>query len=296
MFYTPLSYDEPLFRPPSEAYSLILQVTLGCSWNKCAFCDMYTSKSFRVRNEREIFAEIDQVKDIAKDTRKIFLADGNAFVLSFERLMRILDKLNQSFPRLVRISAYASSRDILSKTDEELIQLKNAGLKLLYVGVESGDDELLGIINKGETYNSTEEALLKARNAGIKLSVMILNGLGGKIFSDQHAIQSARLISSIQPEYLSTLVLSLPYGVEHFKKRFVREFNQLSPYELIGELGLFIQNLDLESTVYRSDHASNYLVLKGILNRDKEILSNRINDFLQNPHHGKLRPEWSRGL
>jgi len=296
MFYIPFSYDEPLFRPPSEAYSLIFQVTLGCSWNKCAFCEMYTSKSFSARNEKEVFAEIEQVKNLANDTRKIFLADGNAFVLSFDRLIRVLDKLNQTFPRLARISAYASSRDILSKTDEELIQLKNAGLKLLYIGIESGDDELLKMINKGETYNSTEQALLKARKAGIKLSVMILNGLGGKYFSNQHANNSAKLINAVQPEYLSTLVLSLPYGIEHFKKRFKGDFIQLNPFELIEELGLFLKELDLVSTVFRSDHAMNYLVLKGILNRDKENLLDRINDFLQNPQDEKLRPEWSRGL
>lgn len=296
MFYLPFCYDEPLFRPPSEAYSLIFQLTIGCSWNKCAFCEMYTSKSFKVRNEKEIFAEIEQTKGLADDTRKIFLADGNAFVLSFDKLIRILNKLNQSFPRLARISAYASSRDILSKTDEELKQLKEAGLKLLYVGVESGDDELLKMINKGETYNSTEEALLKVRKAGIKLSVMILNGLGGTHFSNQHAINSSKLINAVQPEYLSTLVLSLPYGIEHFKKRFKGDFIQLNPFELIEELGLFLKELNLVSTVFRSDHASNYLVLKGILNRDKEILVNRINDFLQNPEDGKLRPEWSRGL
>lgn len=296
MFYLPFSYDEPLFRPPSEAYSLIFQLTIGCSWNKCAFCEMYTSKNFKVKNEAEVFAEIDQVKDLANDTRKIFLADGNAFVLSFDKLIRILNKLNQSFPRLARISAYASSRDILSKTNEELVQLRYAGLKLLYVGIESGDDELLKMINKGETFNTTEEALLKARKAGIRLSVMILNGLGGKIFSNQHLINSAKLINSIQPEYLSTLVLSLPHGINHFKKRFNGEFVQLSPYEFIEELGLFLQELNLVSTVFRSDHASNYLVLKGILDRDKVILVKRINDFLQNPQEDKLRPEWSRGL
>lgn len=296
MFYLPFSYDEPLFRPPSEAYSLIFQVTHGCSWNKCAFCEMYTSKNFKVRNEAEVFAEIDQIKSLASDTRKVFLADGNAFVLSFDRLMRVLEKLNQAFPRLARVSAYASSRDILSKTDEELKQLNEAGLKLLYIGIESGDDEVLKIINKGETFCSTEKALIKVRKAGIKISVMILNGLGGKLFSDQHAFQSAKLVNSIQPEYLSTLVLSLPYGIGHFEKRFNGEFIQLSPFELIAELGLFIRNLDLKSTVYRSDHASNYLVLKGILNRDKESLLHRINDFLQNPQTGKLRSEWLRGL
>ncbi len=290
-----LNYNEPLFRPPSEAYSLILQLTLGCSWNKCAFCEMYTSKKFSVRKEDEVFSEIDLFIDDSS-IRKVFLADGNAFVLSFDRLMNVLNKLKDQLPKLMRVSAYASARDILSKTDEELKQLKEAGLKLLYIGIESGDDEVLKIINKGETYKSTEEALLKARIAGIKISVMILNGLGGKFYTEQHAIQSAKLINSIQPEYLSTLVLSLPYGIDHFRKKYNGDFVQLNPIELIKELGVFINELELESTVYRSDHASNYLVLKGILNRDKELLLTRINNVLKNPQDGRLRPEWLRGL
>jgi radical SAM superfamily enzyme YgiQ (UPF0313 family) len=290
-----LNYNEPLFRPPSEAYSLILQITLGCSWNKCAFCEMYTSKKFSVRKEDEVFSEIDLFKDDSS-IRKVFLADGNAFVLSFDRLMKVLGKLSDQLPKLMRVSAYASAKDILSKTGEELKQLNEAGLKLLYIGIESGDDEVLKIINKGETYRSTEQALLKARKAGIKISVMILNGLGGKVYTEQHVIQSAKLINSIQPEYLSTLVLSLPYGIDHFRRKFNGDFVPLNPIELIGELGTFINDLELESTVYRSDHASNYLVLKGILNRDKELLMTRINTVLENPDTGHLRPEWMRGL
>ena len=296
MFYTPINYDEPLFRPPSEAYSLIFQVTLGCSWNKCAFCEMYTSKKFTARKEEEVFAEIDEMKAMAADTRKIFLADGNAFVLSFNRLKRILDKLNESFPKLNRISAYALPQDILAKTDEELKQLAESGLKLLYVGIESGDDELLTVINKGESQQSTIDALTKARKAGIKLSVMILNGLGGKNYSEQHAINSAKVVNAIQPEYLSTLVLSMPYGTEHFSKKFNGEFVQLNTIELIQEMGLFIEKLEVESTVFRSDHASNYLVLKGILNRDKDELVKRINEVLANPDQAGLRPEFLRGL
>lgn len=296
MFYTPINYDEPLFRPPSEAYSLIFQITLGCSWNKCAFCDMYSSKKFKVRKEEDVFAEIDEVKGKAKDTRKIFLADGNAFVLSFDRLKRMVDKLNENFPKLNRISAYALPQDILAKSEDELKQLAESGLKLLYVGIESGDDELLKMIHKSETFDSTKEALIKARKAGIKLSVMILNGLGGKHYSKQHALNSAKLINAIQPEYLSTLVLSMPYGVEHFQKKFNGDFVQLNTLELIQEMGMFIQHLEVENTIFRSDHASNYLVLKGILNRDKEELVKRINDVLTNPDQAGLRPEFLRGL
>ena len=296
MFYPHLSYDEPLFRPPSEANSLIFQVTLGCSWNKCAFCEMYTSKKFKLKKEEEIFNEIESFSNFGNDVRKVFLADGNAFVLSFGKLSGILDKLNSSFPRLRRISAYALPKDILSKSDDELKILVEKGLKLLYIGIETGDDELLKLINKGETFESTSKALIKARKAGIKLSVMILNGLGGKKYSEQHANNSAKVVNAIQPEYLSTLVLSYPYGVDHYKQRFNGHFEELNQMELIAEMGKFINHLQLENTIFRSDHASNYLVLKGILNRDKEELLNRIKKVLNDPANARLRPEWLRGL
>lgn len=296
MFYPHLSYDEPLFRPPSEGNSLIFQVTLGCSWNKCAFCEMYTSKKFSVKKEEDVFAEIDSMNSYSQNIRKVFLADGNAFVLSFSKLSRIVDRLHSVFPKLNRISAYALPKDILSKTDEELRLLAEKGLKLLYVGIETGDDELLQLIKKGETFESTSEALIKARKAGIKLSVMILNGLGGRKYSKQHAVNSARIINKVQPEYLSTLVLSFPYGVEHFKKRFTGDFEELTQLELISEMGNFISRLELESTIFRSDHASNYLVLKGVLKRDKDELLQRIAKVLENPGGSGLRPEWLRGL
>ena len=296
MHFDTIDYNEPLFRPPSEAYSLIFQLTLGCSWNQCAFCEMYSSKKFRARKEEDVFQEIDTIKLSQSNTRKVFLADGNAFVLSYERLNRIMIKLNDSFPKLNRVSAYALPKDILSKTDDELKALANAGLKLLYVGIESGDDELLKIINKNEDYKSTAMALIKARKAGIKLSVMILNGLGGKLYSKQHALNSAKLINEIQPEFLSTLVLSYPYELEHFKKKFNSDFDELSKVGLIQEMGLFISKLNLESTIFRSDHASNYLILKGILNRDKDELMQRINTVLAKPENAGLREEWMRGL
>jgi len=296
MSYFPFTYDEPLFRPPSEAYSLIFQVTIGCSWNKCAFCEMYSTKQFRVRAEQDVFAEIDSLSAYAGDIKKVFLGDGNAFVLSYQRLNSIMDKLNSVFPKLNRVSAYASSRDILAKTDHELKSLADKGLKFLYVGVESGDDELLTAINKGETYNSTVEALQKARRAGIKLSVMILNGLGGKHYSQQHAINSAKLVNQVQPEFLSTLVLSYPHGEKHFTDKFNGKFEPLDTFGLIAEMGLFIGNLELENTVFRSDHASNYLILKGNLNRDKHKLIQQIDQVLNDPMNAKLRPEWMRGL
>ena len=291
-----INYHEPLFRPPSEAYSFILQVTLGCAWNKCAFCEMYSSKQFKVRSEEDIFADIDSMEAYGEQYRKIFLADGNAMVLSFDKLSRILDKLKDTFPKMTRVSAYTLPKDIAAKSDEELKALADKGLKLLYVGIESGDDELLQRINKGENFESTSHALQRAQKAGIKLSVMILNGLGGKNYSQQHAINSAKVVNEIQPEFLSTLVLSYPYGEEHFMKKFDGEFIPLNTIELIAEIKVFIETLELNQSVFRSDHASNYLILRGNFPRDKEEMLSRINGVLDDPANAKLRPEWMRGL
>ena len=291
-----IQYSEPLYRPPSEARSLIIQPTIGCSWNKCAFCEMYTSKKFHVRKMDDIFSEIESMAPYASQIRKVFLADGNAMVLSYNKLIAIIDKLNRTFPKLTRISAYALPKDLKAKSNSELQELYDAGLKLLYTGVETGDDQLLKIINKGESASSTVEALVKARNSGMKLSVMILNGLGGANYSSQHAINSAKVVSDIAPEFLSTLVLSFPYGIDHFIKKFGDGFVELKTMELISEMGEFIQNLHLDSTVFRSDHASNYLVLKGILNRDKDKLISEIVNVLVTKDQSNLRPEWMRGL
>ncbi|MFP4471845.1 MAG: radical SAM protein [Bacteroidales bacterium] len=296
MFFSPIRYDEPVFRPPSEAHSLILQVTRGCSWNRCAFCEMYTSKRFSVKEENELFGEIDTAAHHYGDVRKIFLADGNAMVLSASKLLGILNYLNERFPKIARVSAYAIPKDLKNKTVEDLKRLQQAGLKLLYVGIESGDDELLRRINKGETAQSTIESLNKAREAGIKLSVMIINGLGGRKYSPQHALHSTEVVNAIQPEFLSTLVLSFPYGIKHFRERFDGEFEELNLVGLLEEQKHFIEKLDLEQTVFRSDHASNYLVLKGILKRDKQELLNRLNEAIASPEMVSLRQEWQRGL
>ena len=291
-----IQYSEPLFRPPSEARSLILQPTIGCSWNKCAFCEMYSSKKFQVRSQEEIFNEIEKLAPFSSQIRKVFLADGNAMVLPYDKLMPMVDKLVATFPKLNRISAYALPKDLDSKTESELKSLADAGLNLLYTGIETGDDSLLKMINKGETYDSSVRELVKARKSGIRLSVMILNGLGGRQMSNQHAVNSAKAINEIKPEYLSTLVLSFPYGIDHFKKRFKGEFIELSKLGLIAEMGEFISNLQLENTIFRSDHASNYLILKGVLNRDKDKLLSSIAKVIDNPDEFEFRPDYLRGL
>lgn len=296
MLFSPITYDEPLFRPPSEARSLILQVTTGCSWNRCAFCEMYTSKKFRVKPEEKVFEEIDQASGYMPEARKVFLADGNAMVLGTDKLLKILEKLRFAFPKLTRVSAYAIPKDLKNKSVEDLRKLQKAGLKLIYAGIETGDEELLKLIDKGETADSTIASMQKAKAAGIKSSVMIINGLGGKKYAQQHAGNSAKVVNAIQPEFLSTLVLSFPYGVEHFKERFAGDFEELNILELLVEQKQFIENLNLNETVFRSDHASNYLVLKGILNRDKKDLIDKLENAIEAPEMAGLRAEWMRGL
>lgn len=296
MYLSDFEYDYPLFRPPSEASSLILQITTGCSWNKCAFCEMYTSKQFRIKKIEQIKQEIDLLKKSDLPVNKIFLADGDALVLKTTKLLKVIEALRTAFPQLRRVSAYSKPKDLLNKSLAELKELKDAGLSLIYSGLETGDEELLKLINKGESYRSTADGLIKCKMAGIKSSVMIINGLGGRQYSFQHAINSARLVNEIQPEYLSTLVLSFPFGEAHFRKRISFNFEVLSTLELVEELGVLISKTDLESTVYRSDHASNYLVLKGTLGRDKELLLQKIHKAIQNPNDTSFREEWQRGL
>jgi radical SAM superfamily enzyme YgiQ (UPF0313 family) len=292
--HLPIEYNQPLFRPPSEAKSLILQVTIGCSNNECAFCEMYKTKKFTVRNFEDIKKEIESVANLSIPVQKVFLADGDAFVLSPKRLMEICSEVHKKLPSVKRISSYALPVNINKKSIEELKQIKAAGIGMLYVGIESGDDEVLSMITKKETFNSSERAMLKLKEAGIKASVMVLTGLGGKKYSRQHAIKSAELLNRTQPEFASTLVLSFPYGIEKYKQEFKGDYIEMNTNELLEELQLFMENLELKETVFRSDHASNYLVLKGSLGKDKEKFLSQIDEALK--HKANLRPEWMRGL
>lgn len=292
----PIKYNEPLFRPPSEADSLILQITNGCAWNKCSFCEMYSTKKFSIKKEEDVFKEIDAISEYIPNIRKVFLADGNPMVLSADKLKRILDKIHTTLPKVRRATTYALPRDIIAKTPEELKILKESGLSMIYVGIESGDDEVLKLMNKGENYNSTVEGLLKAKAAGIKLSVIILEGVGGLKYSEQHAINSAKILNAIQPEFASVLVLSFPFGIEHYKQKFTEEYIPMKISDLLNEMKNFISHINLENTIFRSNHASNYLVLNGILNRDKQIFLDKINFAIKNPDIAGLREEWQRGL
>ena len=294
----PLQYTEPVFRPPSEWKSLILQVTNGCSWNRCTFCEMYTdeNKKFKPKKIDLIEQEIKLVAKSGMPTSRVFLADGDAMMLPFQRLKDILLLIKAHLPNVNRVSSYCLPRNLSNKTVEQLIELKELGLKLLYVGCESGDNEVLEIIDKGETYNSSLIALNKIKQSGMKSSVMILNGLGGPEFSKQHAINSARLMNEAQPDYLSTLVVSFPMGEERFAKGFTERkyqpFRLLNQLELFEEMKHLLSELELEKTVFRSDHASNYLVL----GKDKVKLVNTVQMALEQSGTVPLRQEWQRGL
>lgn len=292
----PIDYIEPVFRPPSEAHSLILPVTNGCSWNQCTFCDMYTApqKKFRARDEQQVLDEIRRSGE-QLIVQRVFLADGDAMVLPTHRLLRILQAIGEHMPEVQRVTSYCLPRNLRRKSVDELRQLREAGLQMLYVGAESGDDEVLQRVNKGETFESTAEALLKAREAGLQTSVMILNGLGGRSLSEQHAANSARLMNLTQPDFLSTLVVSFPHGLERYQARFP-DFQPLDQAGLFREIEMFLSALELNNTVFRSDHASNYLVLKGILGADQPRLLAQVRQAIEQPEHAGLRPERMRGL
>ena len=279
----PLNYIEPVFRPPSEWKSLILQVTNGCSWNKCTFCDMYKDeqKRFKPKVIEEIEAELKYLVQNNFPVTRVFLADGDAVSLSMKRLKEIMQLINKYFPNLQRVSSYCLPRNLLNKSISDLRELQEMGLKIFYVGCESGNTELLSLIEKGETFESSLEALKKIKEAGIKSSVMILNGLGGPKYSEQHALASAELMNQAQPEYLSTLVPEFPFGSERFEKVFRGNWREMTRQELFQEMHLLLENLNLNKTIFRSDHASNHLVLKGVLGRDKLRIISEINLAIQ---------------
>lgn len=294
----PVRYVAPVYRPPSEAQSLILPVTDGCSWNKCTFCEMYTDpqKKFRPRSEEEIVETIKRCRDAYGDeVRRVFLADGDALTLSMRRLVSVLEVIRGELPAVRRVSSYCLPRNVRNKTVAELGELADLGLTIVYVGAESGDDEVLRRVNKGETFASTRDALDKLGQAGIKRSVMILNGLGGQGLSRDHAENSAALMNETQPEYLATLVVSFPKGEERFRSGF-EDWQALSVVGLMQEMELLLSRLELKRTVFRSDHASNWLVLKGTLGADKARLLAELRAAIAAPEAARLRPAWARGL
>ena len=259
---------------------------------------MYTQpqKQFHLKPQAAIDAELRAIAASGRAVRRVFLADGDAMTLSFRRLKAIAASIRHHLPGVQRIASYCLPRNLRHKTVEELAELRELGLNLYYVGCESGDDRVLERVRKGETYASSLAALLKIKAAGSKSSVMILNGMGGRLYSQQHAISSARLMNEAQPDYLSTLVLSFPLGMQRYQDGFAGDFEPLDQTGLFREMYTLLNELELAQTIFRSDHASNYLVLRGTLGKDKEKLLNIVTSALEQPGTVSLRAEWQRGL
>ncbi len=296
--YLPIRYVEPVYRPPSEANSLIIPVTDGCSWSKCTFCEMYTApqKRFRARDEGEVLDSIRRTGECGGDqVRRVFLADGDALVLPTRRLLVYLEAIRTHLPGVHRVSSYCLARNLKRKNVSELTELCDAGLKLVYLGAESGDDVVLARVHKGEDFESTRAVLDQLGAAGIRRSVMIINGLGGESLSMQHADNSARLINATQLEYLSTLVLTLNDGGARYRAAWP-DWKALSQTGLFREMERFLSALDLQRTIFRSDHASNWLVLKGTLGADKARLLAQVRMAIERPDAASLRAAWTRGL
>lgn len=292
-----IEYEGSIYRPPSEAHSLILQATVGCSHNRCAFCVAYQGKRFHVRSEDKLFAEIDWAAQAMGPVRRVFLADGDALVLSTDRLLRILERLYKRLPGLERVTAYGSPQNLLHKGPEDLRQLRTAGLSMIYYGVESGDGEVLTRIKKGATGEELCTAGLIAREAGMDLSVTVILGLGGPRLSQHHAEATAQVLNRIAPRYASALTLMLEPREPSFAEVFDDPgWRMLEPIEVLAECRVLLANMEADGIVFRSNHASNYLALAGDLQADKERLLQQIDAVLNNPNSGHLRPDHLRGL
>ncbi len=291
-----IRYEGSIYRPPSEADSLILQATIGCSYNRCTFCAMYREKKFRVRPLEELREEIAWARENLPGVRKVFLADGDALVAKASFLHQVLEELNRAFPGLRRVSAYASPQSIQVRTVEEMRNLKEAGLGLYYLGIESGDDAALAEMEKGVDAEEMIACGRKVGEAGVRLSTMILLGAGGRAGSRRHAEASAKVVNAIQPKFVSTLVMSPVPGTPLGDQDARGEFDRLTPVELAAELRTFLAGLELNGTIFRSNHASNYLALAGTLPKDKARMVAALDAVLNDPEHAPFRPEWLRGL
>jgi len=291
-----IRYEGTLYRPPSEADSLILQATIGCSWNRCTFCGMYRDKRFRVRPLAELEAEVEAVAAAGLEPQKVFLADGDALVARAAFLGELLDLLTDTWPGLRRVSCYASPQALQVRTVEEMADLRARGLTLYYLGIESGHDEVLAALDKGVTGDEMVAAAGKAHEAGVKLSTMILLGAGGPELSFAHARASAEVVNRIQPRFVSTLVTTPVPGTPLWAQAERGDWSCPPPLDLVRELREFLAHLELRSTVFRSNHASNWLALAGRLPHDREALLAFLDEVLAHPERAPFRPAALRGL
>ncbi len=292
-----IHYEERLYRPPSEARSLILQATIGCSYNECGFCGMYRNKKFRVRPLAELKQEIEWARrEYGADVQKVFLADGDALIAKTSFLAGVLDALTEAFPNLRRVSCYASPQSLQVRSVEDMALLREKGLTQYYLGIESGHDQVLLDLTKGVDAEEMIRVALKAHEADVKLSTMVLLGAGGRALSRDHARESARVVSAISPRFVSTLVMTPVEDTPLFEQAERGLVDTLTPLELAAELREFLAGLDVTGSIFRSNHASNYLTLAGNLPRDKAALVGQLDQVLADPENAPFMPEWVRGL
>ena len=289
-----MQYEGDVYRPPSEARSLIIQVTIGCSHNTCTFCHMYTGKQFRIRKREEILADLEECsREFGKYVRRVFFADGDALIVKTPLLLELLAYVKDHFPNVERVTAYGTASDVLRKSEEELRALANAGLEMVYLGAESGDDEILLQIKKGQTAAELIEAGRKLKRCGIKTSVTLISGLGGPEGMEKHALGSARLISEMNPEYAAILSLQLREDSPMAQEVLRGERKLLTADQTVEETEIFLNAIDSPGTIFRSNHASNYVSLAGVFNDDIPEMLEQLEDA--KARH-RYRPEWMREL
>ena len=278
-----MRYEGSVYRPPSEAYSLIIQVTIGCAHNKCTFCTMFKDKRFRVRKVNEVLEDLESARKHYRRVERIFLADGDALVLQNKDLLVILEHIEKLFPECERVGIYGSPQDVLRKSKEELEELRDHGIGIIYIGAESGSDKVLADIVKGATRAEIIEAVKRIEASGIQSSVTFISGLAGKDGWEDHATQSGTMISEMEPSYVGLLTLITEPGCELYQDIKEGRFQLLSPMEVLAETALLLENINVTKTcVFRSNHASNYVSLKGDLPRDKERMLNQLRDAMNN--------------
>lgn len=292
-----MRYYGHVIRPPSEAYSLILQVMYGCSHGDCAFCGSYLGKPFRIRPFQEVVEDVKGLSPREKEyVRRVFLCDGDALAIPARRMVELLDLLSAELPHLERVSAYANAHSLLRRSPEELREIREHGLSLLYLGLESGDEVTLAAIGKGVTVAQQIEACRKAKAAGFALSITAILGLAGRERSLQHARATGRALSAIDPEYIGILSLMLEPGTRLTAQVERGEFHLADPLTLVRELREIIANTDVTNAIFRSNHASNYLSVGGTLPQDKEALVRALDAILERPERARLKPEAWRAL
>ena len=291
-----MKYEGMIYRPPSEAHSLILQVSIGCSHNKCAFCGSFKEKKFRVRSLDEIRQDVEEAKAYERYVRRVFLADGDALIIPQKRLVPIVDLIGKSFPRLERIGVYGNAKSILKKSVDDLKTLKEMGVGIIYLGVESGDQATLDRVCKGTTLDKMAEAASRVKEAGIVLSVTVLLGLGGVERSETHAAATGKFLSRIDPEYIGALSLIIVEGTPLAAEVERGTFIVPDPYKMLEELAIMIENTNVTHAFFASNHASNYLPVKVWLPEDKDRALRAIRHVLRQKDPSLLRPEYSRAL